>query len=132
MPRYSIKPGRGPSAFGAVGAVVVAAFGVLWTIFAIWLTADAPWPIVRIIFPAFGVLFVVMAIAGAFYNTHNATQSNRFSTFDVVPTDSEPEPMLGRDPAPPEERPNRFCTQCGGGLRPNDKFCGRCGTRVST
>ena len=28
---YSLKPGRGPSLMGAVGGIVVAIFGVIWT-----------------------------------------------------------------------------------------------------
>jgi len=78
MPRYSIKPGRGPSSFNAVGSVFAAIFGVLWTLGAIAMASSAPFPF-GIVFPLFGVVFVALAIAGAVYHAHNASQPNRFS-----------------------------------------------------
>ena len=46
-----IKPGRGPSAMGGIGAVAAAVFGIFWT-------AIAPG-----FMKAFGVIFIVIAIA---------------------------------------------------------------------
>ena len=48
-----IKPGRGPSAMGGIGAVAAAVFGIFWT-------AIAPG-----FMKAFGVIFIVIAIAQA-------------------------------------------------------------------
>jgi hypothetical protein len=128
MPRYSIKPGRGPSSFGAIGGVIGAIFGVLWTIFAIVLTADAPFPIVKIIFPLFGVVFIVASIGVAIYHGHNATQPNRFSEFDVVPTETEPEPVFRSSTQTGSERvAEKYCTHCGAEMREQDKFCSACG-----
>ena len=46
----SIKPGRGPSAMGAMGSIVAAVFGLIWTGAAV--SMGAP-----IFFPLFGVVF---------------------------------------------------------------------------
>jgi len=131
MPRYSIKPGRGPSSSNAVGYAIAAIFGVLWTIFAIGLASSAPFPI-GVVFPLFGVVFVVAAIAGAIYHAHNASQPNRFSECDVIPTEDEPEPLF-RFPQPTEreERAGKYCNHCGAAMRANDKFCSACGCAAS-
>ena len=51
----SVKPGRGPSAMGAVGSVVAVIFGIFWTIMAASLGAP-------IFFPIFGVLFIAIGV----------------------------------------------------------------------
>lgn len=66
---------------GGVGGIVVAIFGVIWTIGALSMGAPP-------FFALFGLLFVVMAIAGVVYNFYNATSRNRMSSFDVT-TDGE-------------------------------------------
>lgn len=124
---YSIKPGRGPSAFGAVGNVIGAVFGVFWIIMAVAITKDAPFPLVRVVFPLFGVCFVGMAIAGAIYNSRNATSNNRFSAFDIVPSHEEPDPLDRDSAAPSSSTPSSFCRRCGAGLQEGDNFCSRCG-----
>ena len=58
-----IKPGRGPSAMGGIGAVAAAVFGIFWT-------AIAPG-----FMKAFGVIFIVIAIAQAVYHFKNAASS---------------------------------------------------------
>ena len=73
----SIKPGRGPSAMGAMGSIVAAVFGLIWTGAAV--SMGAP-----IFFPLFGVVFVIMGIVQAVYNFKNATSENRYSEFDIV------------------------------------------------
>ena len=57
----SVKPGRGPSAMGAVGSVIVVIFGIFWTITAA--SMGAPF-----FFPLFGVLFVILGIVQAVYH----------------------------------------------------------------
>ena len=49
----SIKPGRGPSAMGAMGSVVAIIFGIFWTIMAA--SMGAP-----LFFPIFGVIFILI------------------------------------------------------------------------
>ena len=61
----------------AVGGIVAAVFGVLWTILACAFTGsapnDGPMPVVKIIFPLFGLVFVIAAVAGIFKNQSSAT-----------------------------------------------------------
>jgi len=83
---YSVKPGRGPSIMGAIGGVVAAVFAVIWTVGAA--SKGAPG-----FFVLFGVVFVIMAIAGVIYNLYNATQKNRISTFDITKGSEEPDPI---------------------------------------
>lgn len=85
----SIKPGRGPSAMGAMGSIVAAVFGLIWTGAAV--SMGAP-----IFFPLFGVVFVIMGIVQAVYNFKNATSENRYSEFDIVDSQEEPDPLSQR------------------------------------
>lgn len=82
----SIKPGRGPSAMSAFGGIIAALFGVFWTVTASRM--GAPFP-----FPLFGILFIVMALAGIFYNYKNATGRNRMSLFDITNDNEEQDPF---------------------------------------
>jgi len=83
---YSIKPGRGPSLMGGVGAIGAAIFGVIWTIGAA--TMGAPG-----FFALFGVIFIVFAIVTGIVNIYNATNRNRFSTFDITTGEEESDPI---------------------------------------
>ena len=129
---WSIKPGRGPSAFSAVGGGFAAVFGVLWTIFAISLTKDSPFTFAKIIFPLFGLVFIGMAIAQAAYHKRNATGENRFSSYDIVPQNSEPDPL---DPLASSRQATEFadsnavtfCSGCGRRFELGDNFCASCG-----
>jgi len=129
-PMYSVKPGRGPSTFGVIGAVIAAAFGVIWIVMAVSIGASG-------FFVFFGVVFVLLMIAGGIYNFYNATASNRVSEVDIVSSATEPDPldrMLGRKPAsPPDtgvENPDRFCPYCGSALSVEFKFCPACGKAI--
>ena len=82
----SIKPGRGPSAMGAVGSIFSAIFGIIWTIAAA--SMGAP-----VFFWLFGVVFVILGIVQAIYNFKNATGENRYSEFDIVDSTEEPDPL---------------------------------------
>ncbi len=126
----SIKPGRGPSAMGAVGAVVGVGFGILWTAMAV--SMGAP-----IFFPLFGILFIGMGIAQAVYHFKNATGKNRYSAFDITEEGEEPDPLnqyfgQGETQAPsPEEGEIRFCPYCGAKLQgENFAFCPQCGQEL--
>ena len=84
---YSVKRGRVRSAQSVAGGIFAMVFGVIWTVGAA--SIGAPW-----FFSLFGLLF----IASAGYNTYiaykNTTGDNRFSEFDVVEMDSEPDPRI--------------------------------------
>jgi hypothetical protein len=90
---YSLKPGRGPSFMGGIGALGAAVFGIFWTIMAFQITRDAPFPLVGTIFPLFGVVFVITGIAMAIYNFSNASRQNRNSAFDITSAREEPDPL---------------------------------------
>src|SRR3989442_3577607 len=62
-----------------VGGLVIVPFGVLWTVFAFFLTSGiptgaGPLQIVHIIFPLFGVIFIVAGIAMTVYSYKKAQQ----------------------------------------------------------
>lgn len=82
----SVKPGRGPSAMGAVGSVAVGIFGIIWTISAAGMGAPAP-------FVLFGFVFVGLAIAQGIFHYKNATGENRMSLFDITDSQAEPDPL---------------------------------------
>jgi hypothetical protein len=53
-----------PTTTGSLlGAGIMGGFGTLWTVMAVAITRNAPMPLVGVIFPLFGVLFVVAAVA---------------------------------------------------------------------
>ena len=124
-----IKPGRGPSAMGAFGAVFSAVFGVIWTFAAV--SIGAPW-----FFALFGVVFVGMAIAQAVYNYKNATGKHRYSEFDIVDSAEEPDPWNQRfgpapdAPADPPQDGLRYCPYCGAEVGDGFEYCAKCGRKL--
>ncbi|MGE5580729.1 MAG: zinc ribbon domain-containing protein [Bacillota bacterium] len=149
----SIKPGRGPSFMGGIGSLVMVLFGLFWTAMAIQITKDAPFDGVGVMFPLFGVLFVIMGIANAVYSFKNATAKKRYSLLDITDSDTEPDPLneqfgenapagapestpedapesveFGRDEA--GDQPHRFCPYCGKDLDSDFRFCPSCGREI--
>ena len=126
----SIKPGRGPSMMGGIGSVAVVICGIIWTLAAV--SMDAP-----IFFPLFGLVFIGMGIAEAVYSFKNASGENRYSSFDIVDSSEEPDPLnerFGRqaeEPAP-DVPPEGFayCPYCGAKLGEGFTFCGKCGREL--
>ena len=128
----SVKPGRGPSAMGAMGSIAAVIFGIFWTVMAA--SMGAP-----VFFPMFGVIFIVMGIVQALYHFKNATGENRYSEFDIVDSAEEPDPWdrrfgTNRAPETPPEEPEsgdfRYCPYCGARLGSGFTFCGKCGKRL--
>ena len=128
-----IKPGRGPSAMGALGSIISVVFGVFWTIMAA--SMGAP-----IFFPIFGVLFIILGIVQAVYSFKNATGKNRYSSFDIVDSQEEPDPWnqrFGGDADAPEFRDAspgetglRYCPYCGAETGEGFAFCAKCGRKL--
>lgn len=130
----SVKPGRGPSAMGAMGSVIAVVFGIFWTIMAASMGAPA-------FFPIFGVLFIIVGVVQAIYHFKNATGENRYSEFDIVDSSEEPDPWdqrFGPDretaasdaPHAEETGDFRYCPYCGARLGSGFTFCGKCGKRL--
>ena len=137
----SIKPGRGPSAFGGVASVLGALFGVIWIVAAV--TMGAPW-----FFALFGVAFVGLSIANAVFGFHNAFGKNRYSSFDITEDGEEPDPFHSRiEPEAPDapeapeapEAPDaqrafsqgpRYCPYCGGTADEGYAYCRYCGRKL--
>jgi len=128
----SIKPGRGPSMMSGVMCVVVGIFGVLWTIGAASIGGG--------LFSLFGVLFIIIAIVNAVYNFKNATNKNRYSTFDIVDGNEEPDPLNQRygeeyyeqkaAPSYEGKRDSEFCPYCGADVEKEFIFCNKCGKKL--
>ena len=125
----SVKPGRGPSAMGAVGSVIAVIFGIFWTIGAASMGAPP-------LFPLFSVVFVILGIVQAVYNFKNATGENRYSSFDIVEDGEEPDPLNARfreapqNALQPDSGEFRFCPYCGAKLGAEFEFCEKCGKKL--
>lgn len=129
----SIKPGRGPSAMGAMGSVVAIIFGIFWTIMAA--SMGAP-----VFFPIFGVIFILLGVVQAVYHFKNATGKERFSEFDIVDSQEEPDPLerrFSQEREPWEEPPQQedaaqvaYCPYCGAKAEPGFVYCAKCGRKL--
>ena len=133
---YSVKPGRGPSLMGGIGGIAVAIFGVIWTVGAASMGAPG-------FFVLFGVVFIIMAIAGVIYNLYNATQKNRMSTFDITSGSEELDPIAramghtphgpakdGSEGSKPRKFEGEFCPFCGAKVTSEFDYCPKCGKDI--
>ena len=126
----SIKPGRGPSMMNAVGSLIGIVFGIIWTCIAA--SIGAPF-----FFPLFGLVFIGIGVVNAIYSFKNATGDNRYSAYDIVDEDEEPDPLNQRfrpdpqngpdSPDAPESGNARFCPYCGAPIQGDYAYCPRCG-----
>ena len=97
----SVKPGRGPSMMGGVASVFAVVFGIIWMCGAASMGAPG-------FFLLFGVAFIGIGVVNAVYSFKNAAGENRYSAYDIVDSDEEPDPLderFGRQPdnaAPPQ------------------------------
>lgn len=135
----SIKPGRGPSGMNFVSTIGVVIFGVLWTLCAFAMTASGGFGFIGLVFPLFGVVFVVIGIVQAAYHYKNATGKDRYSTFDITEDGEEGDPgrrwVKGGEPwdTPKPQRPeggSGFCPYCGAKLQGDFRFCPKCGREL--
>ena len=120
----SIKPGRGPSGMSFIGSVVAIIFGIFWTIMAFSMTAGSP---VGIIFPLFGIIFIIVGIIQAVYHYKNATSENRFSEFDITDSSEEGDPL---DEFIKREADGNYCPYCGTTIKTDYDFCPKCGKNI--
>ena len=130
----SIKRGRGPSMMNGLGSLFVSVFGVIWTIAAA--SMGAPW-----FFPLFGICFVVYGIVITVYNFKNATGKQRYSEYDIVDGQEEPDPLNERYGtslndsifAQSNEKDGTtaaFCPYCGAKTNTDFDFCPKCGKKL--
>ena len=126
----SVKPGRGPSLMQGIGYTGAVVFGVMWVI--LTLRSGAP-----ALFAAFGMIFILMAAAGAIYQFSNAARKNRFSAFDITDEHEEPDELnqyFGKNGAgymPEKPHPAaHYCPYCGEELRQDYRYCPKCGSKL--
>lgn len=93
---HSIKPGRGPSFMGGFASLLAVGFGVVWTVLAVAITRNFPFPVVGWAFPLFGIIFIVSGLAMAAYNFFNATTKSRLSLLDITAPGEETDPLNAR------------------------------------
>lgn len=148
----SVKPGRGPSFVGGMTSLIAALVGFVWFLSARRIMGGiggllGPGQI----FPLFGLLFTIFALANAVYNFRNATSENRHSLVDITDAYDEPDPL---DPRLRRQRHNSahvsnphtttdtssgstvkessggFCPYCGRGVDDQFSYCPGCGRRL--
>ncbi len=76
--KYLVSHRRGPSTIptqgsSIAGGVVIVLFGVFWTAMAASIASFAPFPI-GILFPGFGILFIIFGVANAIRSFSKAEQ----------------------------------------------------------
>jgi len=127
----SIKPGRGPSGMSFIGSIFAILFGIFWTIMAYGMTVSTgvlgP---MGLMFPMFGILFILLGIVQAFYHFKNATGRNRFSTFDITEPGEESDPSSQWIHQSKEE--THYCPYCGEALKAEYTFCPSCGKALKS
>lgn len=123
-----IKPGRGPSMMGGIMGIFMVVFGIGWTVVAMQ---------GGLLFALFGIVWTCMAIVITIYNFSNATRQDRYSTYDIVDSSEEPDPMNQRfvtksTAAPSQESAtcSRFCPYCGSPVVGEFTFCPHCGKKL--
>lgn len=112
------------------------------------MTANSPFGIIGLIFPLFGVLFIVMGIIQAAYHYKNATGKDRFSIFDITDRSEEGDPadrwikndFKSYDTYNGSEQKIHdsktlsneinYCPYCGKLLNEEFTFCPKCGKRI--
>ena len=126
----SIKPGRGPSMMGGIGAVIAIVFGIVRTLSAAQMGAPG-------FFPLFGVLFILAGVVQAAYHFKNAGSKNRFSAFDITEEGEEPDPLNERIGAEKERTEtvsgagaSGYCPYCGAAVEKDFAYCGKCGKKL--
>ena len=129
----SVKPGRGPSFMNGISLVLVAAFGVVWTVIALQIGGG--------MFALFGVIFVLIALVKAVFHFKNATGEKRSSLYEIAEHGEEPDPWNERFeqsrqtenwPKEQDESPSRsaFCPYCGNAVAGDFAYCNRCGKKL--
>ncbi len=120
----SIKPGRGPSFMSGIICILVAVFGVVWTVLAAYMGGG--------FIALFGIVFIAIAVVNAVYNFKNAIGKNRYSSFDITDAEEEPDPLNQHygNPVKKSAPDNKFCPYCGTPVRVEFEYCNNCGKKL--
>lgn len=117
--RYGVRQLPTPG-MGTVMAVVGGIFGMLWTVFAFALTSSAPdvgpFPVVKVVFPLFGVVFTIGAIATGLYARSRAIQYQQAYEAYLARRADMRAPHSAREQSPPLPREFRSSN------RPDDRY----------
>ncbi len=117
-----IKRGRGPSFMDGVVNVVIGLVGVV----VCFVSGD-------IIGILFGLVFGIVAGMNAVYNFKNATGDNRYSEYDIVDAEEEPDPLTSakeEKTEKPQSGTNKFCPYCGTEAGEGYLYCKNCGKKL--
>lgn len=99
-------------------------FGIVWTIAA----SEVGF------FAIFGVFFIIAALVTTFFHFKNAMSKNRYSVYDIVDHDDEPDPFNQRSAQSSYRHPSfsnrKYCPFCETPVGENHKFCHQCGSRL--
>lgn len=124
----SIKPGRGPSMMSGVIGIFMCLIGIIWTAMA----AQAGG-----IFALFGLFWTCIAVVNTVHSFKNATGKNRYSSYDIVEENEEPDPFNRRFGEPQSElteelssSENRYCPYCGAAVEGDFRYCPKCGREL--
>ena len=136
----SIKPGRGPSGMSFVSDIAGIVFGVIWTLIAFTMTGGGAFGLIGLLFPLFGVVFIIVGIINAMYHYRNATGKDRYSAFDITEDGEEGDPsqrwVKGAEPwdKPKQSQSPKsgadFCPYCGAKTQGGFRFCPKCGREL--
>ncbi len=123
----SIKPGRGPSMMGGIVGIIMICFGIVWTAVAASFSG---------IMAIFGIFWTCVAVIITVFNFINATRKRRYSSFDIVDSIEEPDPLnerfgsATRTERSEKDSPGRFCPYCGAEADDDFAFCNHCGKKL--
>lgn len=129
----SVKRGRAPSMLGGVLSIAAGLFGIVWSVIALRLGAA--------FMAMFGLIFVIVAAIQAVYQIRNATSKQRYSEYDIVEANEEPDPWNDRLSCDEEKhsqtncgndttKGSLFCPYCGAPVDVSYAFCNRCGKKL--
>ena len=124
----SIKPGRYNSGQGIIASIIGLVFAIFWTYTAA--TMGAP-----VIFPIFGIGFIILMVTELIKNIHNFTNRNRYSEFDIVDSQQEPDPWNAQfhsagTMSHTEENGSMYCPYCGYRISREFEYCPKCGKKL--
>ena len=111
--------------------IMVIFIGVIWTVGAVSLTSRAPneMGFVKILFPAFGVVFISMGI----YNLVKGVAINKKTKNNTYYTDSADEELDQKEYKvyrEGEEEKSLRCPMCHSTVKETQKFCINCGNKL--